>query len=40
MEKEMEQFCCENAAFFKLFGLHLDLDFTFENIFGLCLDLD
>jgi len=28
--KEMWHFCCEKAAFFIFFGLHLDLDFTFE----------
>jgi len=41
----MRHLCCEKAAFFKLFRLHLDLDFTFEKIFGLSfkksgLDLD
>ena len=36
----MRHFCSEKAVFFKYFGLNLDLDFTFENIFGLCLDLD
>jgi len=35
--KEMGHFCCEKAAFFKHFGLQLDLDFTFEQIFGLIL---
>jgi len=30
--KEMWHFCCEKATFFKYFGLHLDLDFTFEKI--------
>ena len=35
--KEMGHFCCEKAAFFKHFGLQLDLDFTFEQIFGLSL---
>jgi len=25
----MRNFCCEKAAFFKFFGLHLDLDFAF-----------
>jgi len=34
--KEMGYFCCEKAAFFKYFGRHLDLDFTFENFSGLC----
>jgi len=38
--KEMPHICCEKAAFFKYFGLHLVLDFTFETIFGLWLDLD
>jgi len=38
--KEMGYFCCEKVAFFKLFGLHLDLDFTFEKSFRLWLDLD
>jgi len=33
-------FCCEKPAFFKFFGLLLDLDFTFEKSFGLWLDLD
>ena len=36
--KEMGHFCCEKAAFFKHFGLQLDLDFTFEQIFGLILE--
>jgi len=36
--KEMWHFCCEKATFFKYFGLHLDLDFSFEKNFGLCLD--
>jgi len=36
----MLHFCCEKAAFFNIFGLHLDLDFTFEKLFGLWLDLD
>jgi len=35
----MRHFRCEKAAFFKYFGLHLDLDFTFEKYFGLWLDL-
>jgi len=30
--KEMRHFCCEKVAFFKYFGLHLDLELTFENI--------
>jgi len=38
--KEMRHICCEKTAFFKCFGLHLVLDFTFETIFGLWLDLD
>jgi len=38
--KEMRHFCCEKTAFFKYFGLHLDLDCTFEKYFGLWLDLD
>jgi len=29
----MRHFCCEKAAFFKYFGLHLDLDFTFAKYF-------
>jgi len=29
----MPHFCCEKAAFFKYFGLHLDLDLTFEKMF-------
>jgi len=33
--KEMRHFCCEKAAFFKYFGLHLDLDLAFEKTFGL-----
>jgi len=37
---EMRHFCCEKDAFFKFFGLHLDLDFTFEKFFRLWLDLD
>ena len=28
----MRHFCCEKVAFFKYFGLHLDLELTFENI--------
>jgi len=32
----MQHFCCGKAAFFKYFRLHLD--FTFKNIFALCLD--
>ena len=36
----MRNFCCEKAEFFKFFRLHLDLDFTFEKVFGLWLDLD
>jgi len=37
----METKCgSEEVAFFKSSGLHFDLVFTFENIFGLCLDLD
>ena len=36
----MEYFCCEKAAFFKIFGLQLDLDFTLKNSFGLWLGLD
>jgi len=28
--KEMQHFCCEKAAFFKFYGLNLDLDHTFE----------
>ena len=35
----MRHFCYEKAAFFKCFGLQLDLDFAFEKIFGLRLDL-
>jgi len=31
--KEMWHFYCEKAAFFKYFGLHLDLGFTFEKKF-------
>jgi len=38
--KEMRHFCCEKAAFFKFFGLHLEFDFAFENFFRLRLDLD
>jgi len=38
--KEMQHFYCEKAAFFKYFGLHLDLELTFENFLGLWLDLD
>jgi len=38
--KERSYFCCEKAAFFKYFELHLDLDFTFEKYFRLWLDLD
>jgi len=30
--KEMRHFVCGKAAFFKYFGLHLELDFTFEKI--------
>jgi len=26
----MQHFCCKKAVFFKLFGLHLDFDFTIE----------
>jgi len=29
----MQHFCCEKAAFFKFFGLYLDLDFPFEKLF-------
>jgi len=36
----MRHLCCEKAAFFKSFGLHLELDFTFEKFVGLWLDLD
>jgi len=32
----MRHFRCEKAAFFKFFGLHLDLDFAFEKIFLDC----
>jgi len=28
----MRHVCYEKAAVFKIFGLHLDLNFTFENI--------
>jgi len=38
--KETRHFCCEKAAFFESFGLHLDLDITFAKSFGLWLDLD
>jgi len=38
--KEMRHFSCEKAALFNFFGLHLDLVFTFEKLFGLLLDLD
>jgi len=38
--REMRHFCCEKAAFFQLFGLHSDLDFTFQKNFGRCFDLD
>ena len=37
---EMRHFCCEQVTLFKFFGLHLDLDFTFANVFGLCSDFD
>ena len=33
----MGHICCQEAAFFNFFGLHLDLDFTFEKSCGLCL---
>jgi len=36
----MRHFCREKVAFFKYFGLHLDMDFAFEKYFGLWLDLD
>jgi len=36
----MRHFCSETAAFFKIFGLNLDLGFRFEKNFGPCLDLD
>jgi len=36
--KETGHFCCEKAAFFTFFGLHLD--FTFEKSFGLWLDFE
>jgi len=36
----MGHFCCEKAAFFEFFGLHLDLDFTFAKSFGLWLYMD
>ena len=36
----MRHFCCEQSAFFKLFRLHLDVDFAFEKVFGLWLGLD
>jgi len=37
--KEMGHFCCGKADFSNIW-LHLNLDFPFETIFGLCLDLD
>jgi len=39
-EKCMPHFRYEKAAFFKFFGLHLDLEVTFEKNFGLWLGLD
>jgi len=38
-QEKMSHFCCEQAAFFKFFRLHFDLDFTFEKVFALCFDL-
>jgi len=32
----MWHFCCEKAAFFKFFGLHLDLDFLSLKNFVYC----
>jgi len=39
--KEIRYFCCKGCIF-KIFWttVHLDLNFTFEKIFGLWLDLD
>ena len=37
--KQMRHFCCEKAAFVKYFRLDLYLDFAFEKLLGLCLDL-
>jgi len=36
----MRHFCCKKAEFFKYFGLHLDLDLTFEKKIEMCLDWD
>jgi len=40
MEKGLRRFCYYKAVFCEYFGLYLDLDFNFFNLFGLWLDLD